>query len=205
MQGDTKLTQPQRFQQIVADELVHSAQSGCMQAHGELYAMFSPAVLTLARGFCKNQSTAEDIVHNTFVKLIDKVGTFQFRAPFGMWLRQVAVTESLMYLRKQKKHNWVSTDEFPLLDQSVDVADESFISDDFIDNHSDKQELSQLLNELPEHVRLILWLKEVEAYTHAEIAEFVGKTPSYSKSVVARTYSQLRAKAKLNQGFNKPH
>ena len=105
MQGENRLVQQQRFQQPVADELVRGAQGGDMVAHGELYRMFSQAVMTLARGFCKNQVAAEDVVHNTFVKLIDKVNTFEFRAPFGMWLRQIAVTESLMYLRKQKKHN----------------------------------------------------------------------------------------------------
>ena len=209
MQGDNSLVrqpvQQLRFQQVVAEDLVRNAQGGCMQAHGELYQMFSQAVLTLARGFCKNQAAAEDVVHNTFVKLIDKVATFEFRAPFGMWLRQIAVTESLMYLRKQKKHNWVSTDEYAFFDtcdetgESLPFSQESV---DFTEQQSVKHELSDVLRELPEHVRLILWLKEVEGYTHAEIAELVGKTASYSKSVVARCYKHLRNKAVLQSSVD---
>ena len=204
MQGEKKLVQQRRFQQIVADKLVRDAQGGCMRAHGEIYQMFSPAVLTLARGFCKNQSAAEDVVHNTFIKLIDKVDTYQFRAPFGMWLRQIAVTESLMYLRKAKKHNWVSTDEYSFF-ETCDEGDESLPlsqeSRDFTEDQSIKHQLSDVLRELPEHIRLILWLKEVEGYTHAEIADLVGKTASYSKSVVARSYKLLREKAVLQSAL----
>ncbi len=174
-----------------------------MLAHGELYQMFSQAVLTLARGFCKNQSSAEDVVHNTFVKLIDKISTFEYRAPFGMWLRQIAVTESLMYLRKQKKHSWVSTDEYSFFETSDDAVESLPFSAqesvDFTEAQGLKRQLSDVMRDLPEHVRLILWMKEVEGYTHAEIAEMVGKTASYSKSVVARSYKLLRQKVNLRE------
>lgn len=204
MRSENKLAQQQRFQQLVADELVHAAQAGDMHAHSQLYTMFAQAVLTLARGFCKNNAAAEDVVHNTFIKIIDKISTFQFRAPFGMWLRQIAVTESLMYLRKQKKHNLVSTDEYAFFDTCDDVDDALPLSsncDDFTELQGVKHELSDVLRDLPEHVRLILWLKEIEGYTHNEIADLVGKTPSYSKSVVARSYKVLRDKARLQQSL----
>jgi len=205
MQGEKKRVQQQRFQQVVEDDLVRAAQGGSMRAHGELYTMFAPAVLTLARGFCKNQAAAEDVVHNTFIKLIDKVQTFEFRAPFGMWLRQIAVTESLMYLRKQKRQHWVSTDEYAFLESCDDAGDSLAMTQrrtDFVEDQSIKHQLSDVLRDLPEHVRLILWLKEVEGYTHAEIADLVGKTASYSKSVVARSYKTLRNKSRLQSSLS---
>ncbi|MEM7360153.1 MAG: sigma-70 family RNA polymerase sigma factor [Pseudomonadota bacterium] len=198
MEGEKQLIQKQRFQQVVADDLVLRAQAGEMRAHSEIYRMFSPAVLTLARGFCRNQQAAEDVLHNTFIKLIDKISSFENRAPFGMWLRRIAVNESLTYLRKQKKHSGgVSIDEFAIIESNHDaVEDMSLASDyqDFTEVHGTKHELSDVLRELPEHVRLILWLKEIEGYTHDEIAKMVNKTPSYSKSVVARSYKFLREK-----------
>jgi RNA polymerase sigma-70 factor (ECF subfamily) len=204
MGSDNKLVQQQRFQQLVADDLVRAAQAGDMLAHSQLYKMFSQAVMTLARGFCKNNAAAEDVVHNTFIKLIDKITTFEFRAPFGMWLRQITVTESLMYLRKQKKHSWVSTDEYAFFDTCDETEESLPLSsgcEDFVKEQGIKHELSDVLRDLPEHVRLILWLKEIEGYTHNEIAELLGKTPSYSKSVVARSYKVLRDKVQLQRGL----
>lgn len=199
MQGDTKLTQQQRFQYLVADELVRKAQAGEMLAHSEIYRTYSQAVMTLAMGICRNTHAAEDVVANTFIRLIDRISSFEFRAPFGMWLRQIAVNESLTYLRKQKKHASISTDEYNFFDVHDSQHDQSSAtmgfsgsSIDFTEDHCTKHELSEVLSHLPENVRVILWLKEIEGYTHNEIAEMVNKTPSYSKSVVARGYKFLR-------------
>jgi len=59
-----------------------------------------------------------------------------------------------------------------------------------------------LLNKLPEDMRLVLWLKEVEGYTHNEIAALVNKTPSYSKSVVSRALQFLRTRMTLNDDLS---
>ena len=196
MQGEKQLVQKKRFQQLVSDDLVRKAQAGDMLAHSEIYKMFASAVLTLARGFCRNQHCAEDVVANTFIKLINKIGSFEGRATFGMWLRRIAVNESLTYLRKQKKHSSVlSTDDISFFeDGGESIGIMSFATDghDFAKVHSDQHLVSDALRELPEHIRLIVWLKEVEGYTHEEIAVLVDKTSSYSKSVVARSYKFLR-------------
>lgn len=185
----------QRFQQFVADELVREAQSGSNRAHTEIYSLFSQAVFTLAHGICRNPQCAEDVLHNTFVKLMNKIETFQFQAPFGMWLRQIAVNESLMYLRKQKKHaGTLSTDEFEgLEDFAIHSSDcQPRVHSETAVHRSNQMDLDTVLATLPDHVRTILWLKEVEGYTHQEIADLMGKTPSYSKSITARAYTFLR-------------
>ena len=198
MQSENHLKQPRRFQQVVSQQLVQKAQAGDMSAHSEIYEMFSQAIYALALGICRSQQCAEDVLHNTFVQLINKVATFENRAPFGLWLRQIAVNESLMYLRKQKKHKTVvSIDESPqFIENQQNLANLSSYekNDDFTQQHSDRAQLSHLLDDLPEHVRMIVWLKEIEGYTHDEIAALVGKSPGYSKSLVSRTYQSLRKK-----------
>jgi RNA polymerase sigma-70 factor (ECF subfamily) len=189
-----------RFQQRVDDSVLHAAKSGDSHAYAILYNMFSQSIMTLAYGFTRNHQSAEDIVHNTYVQLINKLSTFEGRAPFGMWLRKIAVNESLIYLRRHKKHNSaVSTDEYNILDFVQDSDDDSmFMSncDDFSEKIDLQNDLDALLNKLPEHVRLIVWLKDVEGYTHEEIAQLVDRTPSYSKSIVMRTYKYIRARIK---------
>jgi len=48
------------------------------------------------------------------------------------------------------------------------------------------------LNELPDLSRSIVWLHDVEGYTHAEIARLYGRTASFSKSQLARAHAALR-------------
>lgn len=196
MLGEKSQIQQQRFQALIADELIHRAQLGDRIAHEQIYRTYSQAVITLANGFCRDRQAAEDILHNTFIKVISKVSTYKFKAPFGMWLRQIAVNESLNFIRLQSKNKWSSIDEFKIFDQDENtyaafaVEKEEDISTVFCDQN----ELEFLLKELPDHIRLILWLKEVEGYTHDEIADLLGKSPSYSKSIISRCYKFLREK-----------
>jgi RNA polymerase sigma-70 factor (ECF subfamily) len=38
----------------------------------------------------------------------------------------------------------------------------------------------------------VVWLHDVEGYTHDEIAALMGKTTSFSKSQLARAHQRLR-------------
>jgi RNA polymerase sigma-70 factor (ECF subfamily) len=40
--------------------------------------------------------------------------------------------------------------------------------------------------------RAVVWLHDVEGFTHQEIAELMGKTESFSKSQLSRAYQRLR-------------
>lgn len=194
--------QHQRFQRTVSAEVLLGAQNGDQAAYAVLYQTYSHAVHTLAFGICGNRHCAEDILHNTYIKLIDKLPSFEGRAPLGMWIRQIAVNESLMYLRKHKKHKAVvSSDEYDFFDDhtSADADGEVGVAfpscePSFTDNWDNCADVNSLLLKLPEESRQVLWLKEVEGYTHIEIADLMNKTPSYSKSIVARALSFLRAR-----------
>lgn len=196
MLGKKSQIQQQRFQALIADELIRRAQLGDRIAHEQIYRTYSQAVITLANGFCRDRQAAEDILHNTFIKVIGKVSTYKFKAPFGMWLRQIAVNESLNFIRLQSKNKWSSIDEFKIFDQDENSF-AAFAVEKEEDTSTvicDQNELEFLLKELPDHIRLILWLKEVEGYTHDEIADLLGKSPSYSKSIISRCYKFLREK-----------
>lgn len=198
----TTTAQYQRFQRTVAAEVLLRAQKGDQAAYTVLYQLYSKAIYTLALGFCGNRHCAEDILHNTYIKLINKLPSFEGRAPLGMWIRQIAVNESLMYLRKHKKHKVVvSSDEFDFFDDYINSNAENALASafpssnvDFTNSLDDCTDINALLLKLPEESRQVLWLKEVEGYTHNEIAEMMNKTPSYSKSIVARALAFLRAR-----------
>lgn len=190
--------QHQRFQQAVDDLVLHKAKQGDERAQAILYQTYSRAVYTLALGICSNQQCAEDVLHNTFIKFISNLPSYEGRAPLGMWLRKIAVNESLMYLRKHKKHKVVvSSDEHAFLeDMQIETEHQAYPTarEDFTHQHDEQCDMSALLQKLPEDMRKVLWLKEVEGYTHDEIASMMNKTPSYSKSTVSRAIQFLRAR-----------
>ena len=55
-----------------------------------------------------------------------------------------------------------------------------------------RMDLEAALERLPETSRAVVWLHDVEGYTHEEIAGMMGKTVSFSKSQLARAHARLR-------------
>src|SRR5437867_1891972 len=53
-------------------------------------------------------------------------------------------------------------------------------------------DLERAFERLSETSRSVVWLHDVEGYTHEEIAELMGKTVSFSKSQLARAHARLR-------------
>ena len=53
-------------------------------------------------------------------------------------------------------------------------------------------DLDSALASLPDVSRVVVWLHDVEGFTHKEIASQLGKTESFSKSQLSRAYRKLR-------------
>ncbi len=57
---------------------------------------------------------------------------------------------------------------------------------------TEQLELERALARLADTPRLVVWLHDVEGFTHAEIGRLFGRTPSFSKSQLARAHQRLR-------------
>ena len=55
-----------------------------------------------------------------------------------------------------------------------------------------RMDLESALDKLSDTARAVVWLHDVEGFTHEEIATQMGKTPSFSKSQLARAHQRLR-------------
>lgn len=53
-------------------------------------------------------------------------------------------------------------------------------------------DLDAALASLPSVSRAVVWLHDVEGFTHKEIADLMGRTESFSKSQLSRAYQRLR-------------
>jgi len=163
------------------DSVIARAQAGELAAFEQIYRRFERPVYTLALRMLGDPEAARDVLHDAMLKVFQRIGQYRSDAPFWAWLRQVATNETLMRLRR----------EHPA-DNSEEAADE--ISDPGAPPwvRADALALERALGQLPALTRSVLWMYHVEGYSHPEIAEFVGKTTSFSKSQVARGTARLR-------------
>ena len=154
-----------------------------MTALGRVYDLCAPAVYGLIRRLVRREPVAEDLLQETFADVIEHIGSFEGRAPMQMWIRAIAVRRSLMYLRSP----WHRSLEW--LEARPDIEPSTGGEAQRTDHRSD---LEQALMTLPALTRAVVWLHDVEGYTHAEIAAELGRTTSFSKSQLSRAHARLR-------------
>jgi RNA polymerase sigma-70 factor (ECF subfamily) len=165
--------------------LLDRARRGEAAAFEQLYRSFERPVFTLALRLTGRREEAQDVLQDTMMKLFDRIADFRGDSPFWGWLRQIAVNESLMLLRRRGK----------LVVEGAEF-DESALSDHeqmLPPRAADAAILGRALEQMPGATRSVLWLYHAEGYTHEEIAAAMGKSLSFSKSQLARGTRRLRA------------
>ncbi|HLM53080.1 MAG TPA: sigma-70 family RNA polymerase sigma factor [Pseudoxanthomonas sp.] len=178
----------------VPASLLARARNGQAEALEQLYRWFERPVFTLALRICGDREEAREVLQDTMLKLIRQVGDFRGDggSPFWGWLRQIAVNEALMRLRRARNG-------------TLELGDDS-------DGHALGEDLSPLppaaadaavlqraLAALPHATRSVLWLYHAEGYTHEEIAALMQRTPSFSKSQLARGLRRLRTMLQVEE------
>jgi RNA polymerase sigma factor (sigma-70 family) len=163
----------------VTVDVVARARAGDRTAHAEIYAAFGGPVFTLARRMLASKAIAEDVLQETFVEVICNIDRFRGDADVGTWIKRIAINKCLMHVRS----SWVSR-RSPEVEEPAGEHRSGAVDD--------QMALERALDRVPDVARAVVWLHDVEGYTHAEIGRLMGRTTSFSKSQLARAHERLR-------------
>jgi len=175
-----------RFEISLDPSDVIRARDGDRQAQARIYGAFKVPVYSVACRICRNPSEAEEVLQDTFLRAFKRLHQFRGDAPFWAWLRQVAVTTALMRLRREKLRATQGLEDSGNPDGGREPGAGSSEAWQL------GMDLERALATLPDTARAVVWLYDVEGFTHKEIAEFTGKTVSFSKSQLSRAHARLR-------------
>ncbi len=177
-----------RFTEISIDPaIVKRASRGDARAHEIIYRAFSAPVYSVCLRFTRVPAHAEDLTQDTFIEVMRSIRSFRGDAPLGSWIRRVAISKALMFLRSAWQQRGAS-----LADDWEAVTPGDAASHGVSAEPDHALDLDQALASLPEISRAVVWLHDVEGFTHKEIATLMGKTESFSKSQLSRAYQRLR-------------
>ena len=177
-----------KFTEIDIDSgVIRRAARGDAHAHEIIYRAFSAPVYSICLRFTRVPAQAEDLLQETFMEVMRSLPAFRGEAPIGSWIRRIAVTKALMFLRSA----WHSRGQS--LDDDWDEVTPGQAGHFGVPAEPDRAlDLDAALASLPPVGRTVVWLHDVEGFTHREIADFMGKTESFSKSQLSRAYQRLR-------------
>jgi RNA polymerase sigma-70 factor (ECF subfamily) len=167
------------------EAVVAAARAGEAAAFEAVYVATAASLYTLLRRLVRRPAIAEELLQETFVDVLEHIGAFEGRCPLAAWIRRLAVNRALMYLRSpwHRSLEWLDKDPGGADRLPSPTADPAALPD---------AALERALMTLPALSRAVVWLHDVEGLTHADIAFALGRTPSFSKSQLARAHRRLR-------------
>jgi RNA polymerase sigma-70 factor (ECF subfamily) len=150
------------------------------RAFDALYHRHTPRLYRLALRLCGGSEVeAQDVVHDAWVRAVERLAWFEWRSAFPTWLAGIAIRCARERIRERNRHDALDDDTMP--------ADEAPLRGAF-----DRIDLERAIGRLPPGYRQVLVLHDVEGYTHEEIGDLLYIDPGTSKSQLSRARGAMR-------------
>lgn len=192
---------------IYPDEasLLEALKRGDPEACAGMLKLYAPRVYAIAIRMVNDPVDAEEVLQETFISACKNIQKFEGRSALGTWLHRIATNAALMHLRKRKK-NQVSLDAPIEVQDGDDVYREiqgwDYAPDDHAMNSEIRDVLETAIAELPESLRTVFVLREIEGYSTTETARILDISVSAAKVRLHR--ARLRLRKLLAPYFDRP-
>ena len=167
----------------VDDRLLVDAvvQRGDERAFASLYDRHTPALYRLAlRLTGGSPADAEDITHDAWVRAVERLATFEWRAALRTWL-------SAFVIRCAHERDRVGTRNVQPVEELALGTDDAALRGSY-----ERLDLERAIAGLADGFRQVFVLHDVQGYTHEEIGDLLGIEPGTSKSQLFRARRALR-------------
>ena len=183
-------------------DLLAKLKAGDQYAFAELVERHSSIVYNLALRMMGNPQEAEEVLQETFISAFRAIDRFEGRSQLGTWLYRIAYNAALMRLRRREvptssiDEPVVSEDGEELPRQLIDWTN---LPDDLVLGKELRSVLDEAVAALPQSLRSVFVLRDIEGLSTAEVAEALSLTETNVKVRLHR--ARLALREKLNAYF----
>src|SRR5690606_26504494 len=153
-------------------ELLERARAGDADAVRELYRRYAPRVYTVVRRLAGEDALAEDWAQDAWIRALRALPGFRGDARFSTWLHRIAVNTALHGRRWRERR----------AGREVGLQPSLAAGDRHVERTVSRIAIEDALDALPDGMRRIIVLHDMEGYTHDEIGEMLDIAPGTSKS-----------------------
>jgi RNA polymerase sigma-70 factor (ECF subfamily) len=185
--------------------------AGDPEEFARLVDAYSGKIYRLAIKMLNQQQDAEDVLQETFLKAYRGIKSFDGRSKISTWLFRIATNEALMFIRR-KHPDTVSLDE-PLETEEgeqepLQIIDWCCLPEEELLSEETKEKLDAAVQKLPERLRVVFLLRDINDLSTHETAEILGLSDTAVKTRLSRARLRLREELSIYFGertsdFNK--
>ena len=169
-------------------------QNGDRAEFSRLVDTYSGHIFRLGLKMLKNPQDAEDILQETFIKAFKALPNFEGRSKISTWLFRIATNEALMFLRR-KKPDSISVEQPVENDEEqtpLQIVDWCCLPEGELMSAEALTFLEKSTGELPESLRVVFLLRDIEGLSTRETANVLGLTETAVKTRLSRARLRLR-------------
>jgi RNA polymerase sigma factor (sigma-70 family) len=156
------------------------------KAQHQLYEQLSARMFGVCLRYSGSYEDAQDVLHESFLKVFEKIGQFLGNGSFEGWVRRIMVNTALEKYRNRYK----------IINIQDNIAEAEGQGYEELAENMTVNELMQFIQELSPKYRLVFNLYAIEGYSHKEISEMLSITEGTSKSNLSRARMILQEKVK---------
>ena len=158
-------------------------------AEDELYRRYAVRVYALCRRYVADGEDAKDLMLETLIQALDKIGTYQYSGKGSLygWISRIAINKSINLIKRRR---WRTV--------SLDLRAEDNIPDPTEEEMEaiPKEKLQEWIAALPEMRRAVFNLYCMDGYSHKDIGKMLGISETGSTSILAKARKQLKGQIK---------
>ncbi len=186
-----------------ADISLEALRAGDPAEFARLVDAYSAPIYRLGLRMLGNQQDAEDVLQNTFLSALTHLSNFEGRSSILTWLYRIAVNEALMSIRRGKPE--VNIDDVESSDDTDDLSPTQFVDwgalpEDILLSSEGKKALDHAIQNLPENMRMVFLLRDIQELSIKDTAETLGLTESNVKIRLLRARLSLREQLSVYYG-----
>jgi len=174
----------------ISEKTIRGCVSRNRKYQKEIYEKLYPALMGICMRYTKDSQEAKDVLHDGFIKILNKINTYNFNGNFEGWAKKIIVNTAIDRYRKNKKKIRLQYEEN--IEEDIAVTSEELN----IYKHMEASEIMKMVQKLAPSQRTAINLYLVEGFTHQEIADILGISIGASKSNLFKAKRAMANKLK---------
>jgi len=161
-----------------------------MDSVEQLFKLHYAFVCNVINRYVHDRSKTEDIAQEIFAELWVKRDQLTIHTSVTAYLRRMAVTRTLNYLRDTKKHSWQELENVGDLESNAMYQQPSIVLE--LEEAELKERIDSAIQALPEKCRIVFLLNRMEEMSYAEVAAHLDISVKTVENQIGKALKLLR-------------
>ena len=188
------------YSKYTDEELIKIVQDGDKGAFSEIVPRYEAKLLNFINGFMNNKAISQDLVQDTFMKVLINADKYQPIAKFSTWIYTIARNCALTEYRKIKRRKTYSFSQLSSDDHEFKL--ERIQGEENRDLSSDNETFNLIrwaISQLPDEFREIIILKDIMEHSYDEISSITVLPLGTVKSRINRGRQKIKEMIEQNR------